>query len=356
MIIWLICGLFKPHTGGCAAYAELLVQHLRKNGDIRHVFLITEYAPGDLWHSDGKVTVLRILPRRDSREFSSAIYRGATFAVTHVLLLVLILLISIFRRRDCLHFHSRLVYPWTGFAVRLLKVRALADVRDNFAQVSSVAAFPLSVYVSRQIYDGLRRLIPEQKLVHIPVPIDAREIVRLGHRKIVTNEHSKPYFLFVGTISASKGIPELIEAYCEYRRIHGEASPQLLLAGPNRLSNGTDLNAIAGVRYLGSLGEEEVYPLMAGADRLILPSKAEGMPRVCLEAMVLGMPVVCPPHVVEFETWCSHCVLPEITPAAILMMLERPRETLLANGYPLEHHCWNDTVELYHNVYRKLAA
>jgi glycosyltransferase involved in cell wall biosynthesis len=272
------------------------------------------------------------------------------------MLLALILLIGIFRRRDCLHFHSRLVYPWTGFAVRLLKVRALADVRDNFADVPSVAAFPLSVYVSRQIYDGLHRFIPEQKLVHIPVPIDAEEIARLGHRQTVTNEHSEPYFLFVGTISISKGVPELIEAYREYRRIHGEASPQLLLVGPNYLGKGTDLNAIAGVRYLGSLSEEEVYPLMAGADRLILPSKAEGMPRVCLEAMVLGVPVVCPPHVVEFEAWCSHCVLREITPAAILMMLERPREALLANGYPLEHHRWNDTVDLYRNVYHELAA
>jgi glycosyltransferase involved in cell wall biosynthesis len=361
MVIWLIYGLFKPYTNGCASDGEMLIRGLPCNDHIRRVFLVTEYARGELWRSEGKVTLLRILPRRDSREFNGRLRRSITFVIEHAILLALVLFVGIFRRKDVVHFHSRLVYPWTGFAVRLVRVRALADVRDNFADARSVAAFPLSVYVSRQIYDGLRRCIPEQRLVHVPVPLDTGEIAKLGRRGTPARELSRPYFLFVGTLYASKGILELIEAYREYRRIHGSASPQLVLAGENRLQRDglesqIDPNTVPGVTSLGSIPREDVYALMAGADRLILPSKAEGMPRVCLEAMALGVPVICPPRVVEFETWCPQCVLREITPAAILEMLEQPRESLIAKDYPLEQHDWQGTVERYLAVYRKLAA
>ncbi len=59
----------------------------------------------------------------------------------HDLVLVALLVwVGLFRRRDILHFHSRLVYPWTAFLVRLLRLRALADVRDKTLAVDGNGA------------------------------------------------------------------------------------------------------------------------------------------------------------------------------------------------------------------------
>ena len=104
----------------------------------------------------------------------------------------------------------------------------------------------------------------------------------------------------------------------------------------------------------GELSAETTYRLIAHAERVILPSKSEGMPRVCLEAMVLRVPVICPPAVAEFDLHCPRNVLREVTAEAIREMLELPRETLIVNGYPMECHDWKSIGTLLCTVYKRL--
>lgn len=332
----------------------MISRELGQRDEIDRIYLVTEYHPSRLRRIRSKLTILSILPRRDSLPSRGPLYNSASFIVTHLILVALLVWVGLFKRRDILHFHSRLVYPWTALLVRLLRLRAVADVRDNFFKPASISAFPAVVYVSQHIGECLAQSVAPHRRTYFPVPIDTQRIFALAHRKCL-RESAAPYFLFVGVINELKGIPELIAGYQAYRAARGERSLELGLVGRNHLKRSIDFGAFPGVRVYGELPAEATYSLMAGAERVVLPSKSEGMPRVCLEAMVLRVPVICPPGIAEFDAHCPRNVLREVTPEAIREMMERPRETLVVNGYPISRHEWKSAVEKLCAVYRQLS-
>src|SRR5258708_6770452 len=282
VIVWLIYGLFAPYSGGAASDADLILRALSERGEIDRIFLVTEYHASRVQKTRGKVTVLSVLPRRDSLPGWGLIYSAVSFVVTHLILVMLMIWIGLFRKRQILHFHSRLVYPWTAFLVKLLRLRALVDVRDNFFKHTTMSAFPAVLFVSRHIGECLAQLVAPQRLTYFPVPIDEEQIFAYA-RNGGARESLPPYLLYVGILHESKGIPELIDAYRSYRAAHGERSLELLLIGRNHLRHPIDLAAVPGVRLCGELSAEATYRFIARAERVMLPSKSEGMPRICLE-------------------------------------------------------------------------
>jgi glycosyltransferase involved in cell wall biosynthesis len=101
--------------------------------------------------------------------------------------------------------------------------------------------------------------------------------------------------LFVGNVQASKGCGELLEAFC---RLSGQR-PEARLAVAGTGPQVPDLKALAAqrgcadkVRFVGRLPHEAVIRWFGAADLLCLPSHAEGVPNVVLEAMACGRPVV----------------------------------------------------------------
>jgi glycosyltransferase involved in cell wall biosynthesis len=351
--IWLVYCLFAPYSGGAASDADLILRALSEREEIDRVFLVTEYHASRVKKTEGKVTVLSILPRRDSLPGWGLIYSAVSFVVTQLILVTLMIWIGLFRRRDILHFHSRLVYPWTALLVRLLRLRALVDVRDNFFKHASMPAFAAVLYVSQRIGECLARIVAPERPIYFPVPIDEEQIFAYARNGSAPKPLS-PYLLYVGILHESKGVPELIAAYQSYRAAHRERSLELLLIGRNHLKHPIDLAAFPGVRLCGELSAEETYRFIARAERVILPSKSEGMPRICLEAIVLRVPVICPPGVAEFDVHCPRNVLPEVTAEAIRKMLEIPRENLFVNGYPMGCHDWKSTGMPLFSVYKRL--
>jgi glycogen synthase len=92
--------------------------------------------------------------------------------------------------------------------------------------------------------------------------------------------------LFVGDLSADKGIPTLLEAY---RLLEG--APSLVLAG--RSSPGVEWELPEGVRSVGALPHDQVLSLFRSARAVVVPSVwSDPCPTVVLEAMAAGRPVV----------------------------------------------------------------
>ena len=100
------------------------------------------------------------------------------------------------------------------------------------------------------------------------------------------------FLLFVGSRNPRKNLDGLVRAYHRYRRRTNDPVP-LVLAGPERnVFASTDLPAVAGVRTLGFVSDDELNWLYHNARALVFPSLYEGFGLPILEAMSVGTPVI----------------------------------------------------------------
>ena len=352
MIIWMFTSLYPPYTGGAATDAELLTRGLNDVADITHIILITEYNRGAVLQRSDKRTILRILPRRDSISKDLRSFDLIRFSITHALIAACLIFVAVFGRRHIIHIHGRLIYRWTGRLIRVLRLRAIADVRDQFGDLRRYGGFPFATAVSSNIASRLRTVLDCKRIFVIPVPIERAKMSNSASAGVVSRIPPCEYILFVGTLAENKGIKELVEAYHRYTAEGG--SLHLVIVGENRLDGPLDTRCSTRIHVLGSLPREEVYGLMARADRLILPSRSEGLPRVCIEAIALNTPVVCPKCVEEFVKFCPQCVLSNVSPKDILEMLKVRRESLVASGFPIDlmeaETVVKKTVTLFRNI------
>ncbi|MET0558984.1 MAG: glycosyltransferase family 4 protein [Solirubrobacterales bacterium] len=136
-------------------------------------------------------------------------------------------------------------------------------------------------------------------VVHVGIPIErftpaAAAPASNGNGSENGNGH-RPTVLYIGRLVPEKGQAVLLEAVAELARRGTDV--ELALAGEGRLR--VELEAEAGrlgiaerVCFLGAVGQEELHRLYEDAAIFCLPSFAEGVPVVLMEAMAMGLPVV----------------------------------------------------------------
>jgi glycosyltransferase involved in cell wall biosynthesis len=108
-------------------------------------------------------------------------------------------------------------------------------------------------------------------------------------------EGAGPTILFVGRLAAVKGVPVLLEAFARLGARHPGARLVLVGDGPERAAieaRAAALGCAGRVRFRGYLNQDEVADELARADLFALPSFAEGVPVVLMEAMASRLPVV----------------------------------------------------------------
>lgn len=116
--------------------------------------------------------------------------------------------------------------------------------------------------------------------------------------------------LFVSRLLARKGlqnlIPELPGIQAEVRRKSGREIQLVIVGdGPYRpvLEEMAAENKVQGfVHFEGGKNRDQVRQYYQAADLFVLPSLAEGMPNVVLEAMASGLPIVMTPCE-EAKSW-----------------------------------------------------
>lgn len=127
-------------------------------------------------------------------------------------------------------------------------------------------------------------------------------------------------FLFAGRLLADKGLREFVAAARRLKTRHPES--HFLVAGPQD-DNPAAIPAVeieewvrrGDIEYLGEIAD--LRPYYARATALVLPSYREGMPRVVLEAMAMGRPVVA-----TDVPGCRHAVS-----SGVSGLLVRPRDS-----------------------------
>jgi glycosyltransferase involved in cell wall biosynthesis len=98
--------------------------------------------------------------------------------------------------------------------------------------------------------------------------------------------------LFVGRLDRVKGLRVLFEAYEKARTLYPELSLTLIGDGPERAHAEREAARIGGISLMGYQSQDAVAAAFGCADVLVLPSFAEGVPVVLMEAMAAGLPVI----------------------------------------------------------------
>jgi colanic acid/amylovoran biosynthesis glycosyltransferase len=131
------------------------------------------------------------------------------------------------------------------------------------------------------------------KLIYVPLGIDAAEYA-VGPPRTVS---SPPRLLCVGRLAPEKGQALLLEAIAA---LSAEARPvQLRLVGdgPDRAwleKRAAELGIASNVEFAGWVDQARLMALYSEADLFVLPSLAEGIPMVLMEAMAMQIPCVAP--------------------------------------------------------------
>lgn len=94
--------------------------------------------------------------------------------------------------------------------------------------------------------------------------------------------------LFIHTLDRLRGADRLPALRDEIRRDVPEAGILVVGDGPLR----RDLETQPGLELIGRLPNSELPPIIARSRCIVVPSRQEGFPRVLLEGMALGVPVV----------------------------------------------------------------
>jgi glycosyltransferase involved in cell wall biosynthesis len=128
---------------------------------------------------------------------------------------------------------------------------------------------------------------PRLKIVHCG--IDPEKYGK--HARTTFGKH----IVFVGRLDAVKGVPLLLEAVAALHDRHPDLRLSIVGDGPHReqleqYAKRLGVDEIVG--FLGYRSQDAVAELLAEADMLVLPSFAEGVPVVLMEAMAARLPVI----------------------------------------------------------------
>jgi glycosyltransferase involved in cell wall biosynthesis len=135
--------------------------------------------------------------------------------------------------------------------------------------------------------------------VESPIEVVANGIDtdRFTPEGLVSNRinHDGPVVLFVGRLVEGKRPSDAVRAVAQLRETHPNVELYICGEGPLREEVGALAEKIGiedAVHFLGQLPYDEMPRVYRSGDVLILPSRAEGMPRTVIEAMSSGVPVV----------------------------------------------------------------
>ncbi|MGF1479056.1 MAG: glycosyltransferase family 4 protein [Cyanophyceae cyanobacterium] len=112
---------------------------------------------------------------------------------------------------------------------------------------------------------------------------------------IVTHRQQQGRLLFVGRLAATKGLPVLFDSLAILKQTYPDVILTLVGDGSERAELEAAIARLEltdNVELVGYKSQAEVRQYMQTADVFVLPSFAEGLPVVLMEALAAGVPVV----------------------------------------------------------------
>ena len=131
--------------------------------------------------------------------------------------------------------------------------------------------------------------VPSDKVATVRSSLDLSDFLAASRQRTFAARPLK--LLFVGALEERKGVRFLAEAY---DMVNQQYPSELSIVGKGALGPLLESEGSASNRNWNILGfRKDVARLMSQADLLILPSQAEGLPQVLVQAAANGLPSVC---------------------------------------------------------------
>jgi glycosyltransferase involved in cell wall biosynthesis len=203
------------------------------------------------------------------------------------------------RGADVVHFHTARAHalaPWVPAGVRRVVTRRMDYVPRG--GLATRLLYDRGVDVVIAISHGVRRAllaagVQASRIVVVPSGVDLERVAapagsREMERRALGAREDDVVVLGLGALEPRKGFDVLVDAVAT-----GAAPLRLVLAGGGSQGASLERRAHAAGVQLTRLGfREDVGPLLAAADIVAVPSRAEGLGIAALEAMAAGRPVV----------------------------------------------------------------
>ena len=300
----MIISNFHPYIGGAERQAQQLASRMLQNGATVHV--VTRRLPG-------------LAPYEEVDGIP--VHRVVTFGRTALASLsyTASALKWLFQHRyetDVLHCHQPLSPMTIGLLAKALwdkPILVKLTGGGSHGNLREIQRLPLTqlrkrmmqrvdsfVAVSGEVVTGLRTWgIPADRIAQIPNGADTDRFVPSTpvdkqHARVALGlEADNLVTIFVGRLSAVKGVDTLLRAWKNVHQVYPNARLLLLGDGPER----TALQALADELELGQTlafcgAQPDVLPYFQAADLFALPSVSEGLSNALLEAMAAGLPCV----------------------------------------------------------------
>jgi colanic acid/amylovoran biosynthesis glycosyltransferase len=166
---------------------------------------------------------------------------------------------------------------------------------DRYALTDKIEDSRFAVAISDFGRSQLMRLSDSSRWEHIHVVRCGVDLAVYEPPSERSSSANAAEVLFVGRLLHGKGLSLLFEAVAELRGRGLDIAVIVVGDGPARAeveAAGAVLRVSEHLRFLGSVGQDDLLARYAAADVFCLPSFAEGIPVVAMEAMAMALPVV----------------------------------------------------------------
>ncbi|MEE3233050.1 MAG: glycosyltransferase [Candidatus Latescibacterota bacterium] len=258
-------------------------------------------------------------------------------------------------------------------SVRGSDIKLFNNFFSRFFNRHIISRMECVVAVSDDLANSLKKIgVQKERIKVIPNGVSAR--FQPGDRALSRREQNLPeegfIILFVGLFVHVKGLDVLVDALSNWQK-DIDWKCVLVGEGPEK-NNIVDQIQNYGLErqfvFAGSQAVDRIPVWMQAADLLVLPSRSEGRPNVCIEAQACGIPVVATrvggtaEVVIDGKT--GVLVDPEDSDAleAALTSMKYDENLRLKMGQTARTHVkeqgltWEENASKLHELYKKLLV